>query len=70
MYRFVIVFLLLINLNAYSSYVKGLVTDDKGQPMPYASVYVKNTTYGTATNLKGEYFLELQPGTYIIVFSF
>lgn len=70
MQKILFVLLLLISANAYSSYVKGLVTEESGEPMPYTSVYVKNSTYGTATNIKGEYFLELDPGTYTIVFSF
>lgn len=38
--------------------------------MPFASVFVKNTTTGTATNSKGDYWLELAPGSYTVVYSF
>jgi hypothetical protein len=50
--------------------LQGKVTDEKAMPMPFASVYVKNSTTGTATNSKGEYWLELSPGSYTVVFSF
>jgi TonB-dependent starch-binding outer membrane protein SusC len=35
--------------------VKGRITDDKGQPVPNASVTVKGTTNGTSSNGKGEF---------------
>ncbi len=70
MYKLIVVVFLLLSVPVYSGYIKGIVTDINNKPLPYASVYVKNTTYGSATNLKGEYFLELTPGNYTIVFSF
>lgn len=50
--------------------VKGSLTDINNDPIPFASVYVKNTSYGTTTNIKGDYFLELKKGEYEVVFSF
>ena len=47
--------------------LSGTVTGSDGRVVPYASVFVKNTTYGVATNLKGQYFLELSAGDYVIV---
>ncbi len=49
--------------------LKGRVLDETGEALPYASVYLENTTVGVVTNIKGEYFLELQKGTYTIVFQ-
>lgn len=48
--------------------LSGSVIGSDGYPVAYASVFVKNTTYGVATNLKGQYFLELDAGTHTIVF--
>ena len=39
--------------------IKGVVTDTKNEPLPGVSILVKNTTIGTATNLKGEYSLAI-----------
>lgn len=49
--------------------LSGTVTDTLGHALPYVSVFVKNTTYGVATNLKGQYFLELRNGTYEIIYQ-
>src|SRR5438034_8389949 len=46
--------------------VNGLVTDEKGNPLPYASVFIKGTTLGTTANNQGRYFLDLDPGSYTI----
>jgi hypothetical protein len=47
--------------------ISGRVTDEKGQVLVYASILVKGTTVGTTANKEGEYFLQLEPGTYTIV---
>lgn len=65
-----LLFFLLINNTAYSSYVKGVVADEDGELLPFATIYVENTTYGVITNSVGEYFLELQEGEYTIIYSF
>lgn len=40
--------------------VSGVVLDEQGQPIPGASVLVKGTTIGTATDLDGRYSLTFQ----------
>lgn len=50
--------------------VYGLVTDEYKQPLPYANVYLKNTTQGATTNAEGVYALQLEPGSYEIIFSY
>jgi predicted transcriptional regulator len=67
---FILFFLWCAILPIYAGIVQGKVTDEKGVPMPFASVFVKNTTTGTATNSKGDYWLELAPGSYTVVYSF
>ncbi|MFX1706148.1 DUF5686 and carboxypeptidase regulatory-like domain-containing protein [Chitinophaga sp. CC14] len=47
--------------------VKGRVTDDKDQPLPFATVFIKGTTTGTTTNAAGQYQLDLAPGQYTVV---
>jgi hypothetical protein len=54
-------------LSVHAGSVSGIITDDKGHPLPYASVLVKGTTKGTTANNEGKYFLELDPGNYTIV---
>ena len=40
--------------------LKGTVTNQIGNPVPGARVFIENTTYGVITNIKGEYFIELK----------
>lgn len=51
--------------------ISGLVTSsDDGQPIPGATVLVKNTTMGTTTSDDGHYELTVPPEQRILVFSF
>src|SRR6516164_512523 len=51
----------------FAGKITGLVTDNKGNILPYASILVKGTSRGTTTNNQGKYFLDLEPGTYTII---
>lgn len=59
--------LLLATLHSSATRISGTVTDEKGGLLPFASVIVKGTTQGTTSNEKGNYFLSLAPGDYILV---
>ncbi len=50
--------------------VNGTISDENGAPLPYVSIYVKNTTKGTASNEEGRYELRLPSGSYDIVYQF
>ena len=50
--------------------ITGKVTDDHGNPLVGAKVFVKNTKRGTVTDLSGYYRISLQPGDKVLVFSF
>jgi alpha-2-macroglobulin-like protein len=45
----------LFNTKKYNT--AGIVTDEKGNPIPGCNVYVKGTNYGTITDIDGKYFL-------------
>lgn len=49
--------------------VKGVVTDQLGEPMPGVSVLLKGTTIGTRTDANGGYLLRV-PQTGILIFSY
>ncbi|MBL4675487.1 MAG: carboxypeptidase-like regulatory domain-containing protein [Mucilaginibacter sp.] len=49
--------------------LSGKVTDDAGKPIPFASVYIKNTTKGTSANSEGGYNLNLPKGRYEVLFK-
>ncbi len=63
------IFLLLVNSTAQNRTVTGKVTDDKGLPVANASVVVKGTKQGTATNNLGEYTLSVPPTAKALVVS-
>ncbi|MGB4397719.1 MAG: DUF5686 and carboxypeptidase regulatory-like domain-containing protein [Daejeonella sp.] len=42
--------------------IRGKITDQLGQAIPFASVYEKNTSLGTSANSEGEYSLKLGQG--------
>jgi hypothetical protein len=71
--RSLFVFLLLIvvsnGLYAQKVVLKGKITDSRGLPVPFASVYEKNTTNGTSANSEGEYQLKLNPGKHSMIFK-
>lgn len=51
--------------------VNGTVSDEKGNPLPFVSVFLENTYTGTTTNEQGQYELNAKKGSkYIIVFQY
>lgn len=50
--------------------ISGVVMDQSGSPVPGATVLVKGTTIGTATDLDGRYTLTLPASAQTLVFSF
>lgn len=55
---------------AHGSDISGTIKNENSEPLAYAAVYVKNSSYGVVANLYGVYFLELKPGKYMLVFSY
>ena len=56
--------------SAQQTVLTGHITGQNGQPIPFASVYVQNSTYGTTANENGDYDLKLTTGTYEVVYRF
>lgn len=50
--------------------VKGQVTDENGEPVPGANVYLKGTTIGVATDINGNYSLTFEDSHTVLVASF
>ncbi len=57
-------------LQSNSQNIKGMVTDDRGIELPFATVQVTGTGLGAVTNADGYYSLRLDPGSYRIRFQF
>jgi TonB-dependent receptor len=52
--------------------VKGILSDKdlKGEPLPFANVTIKGTSYSATTDLAGKYAIDIPEGNYTIIFSF
>ena len=44
--------------------------DSNNEPLPFANVFIKNTTIGTTTTMDGNYTLSVPVGKHTLVFSF
>jgi hypothetical protein len=65
---FLLLLILCVNrLNAFT--ISGNITDEKNEPVPFANVYLKGTTRGTTSNIKGAYSIDLASGKYELVFK-
>ena len=53
-------------LDTHAGRISGKVTDDKGNLLPYASIFIKGTTRGTTANNEGRYFITVDPGKFTI----
>ncbi|MFK7933870.1 MAG: DUF5686 and carboxypeptidase regulatory-like domain-containing protein [Saprospiraceae bacterium] len=50
--------------------ISGTITDEQGEILPFASVYVQGTSRGTTSNIEGNYSLDLSRGKYNLVFQY
>lgn len=48
--------------------VRGMVTDQQGQPIPGVNVFIKSTSQGVATDSNGRYQLKVAAGQVVLVF--
>ncbi len=62
-----IAFFLCANFWSIAAKISGQITDEKGNPLPYSSIFIKGTTIGTTANIDGKYMLQLSPGTYTVI---
>ena len=63
-------FLTTTAITAHAGGVRGYVKDEKGEPLAYSTIFVKQTGSGTATNVNGEYEIVLAAGHYELVYQF
>lgn len=55
------------SINAQSRGIDGTVTDEKKQPVSFASVIIKGTSKGTSTAQDGSFKLEVAPGATLLI---
>ncbi|EKB48768.1 DUF5686 and carboxypeptidase regulatory-like domain-containing protein [Cecembia lonarensis] len=66
---FTITFLLLLIFTQalLAQGIRGKVLNEKGEPLPFASIYIRNIGEGIPANQNGEFELKLRPGAYDVV---
>ncbi len=67
-------FLLLLCLATFSTamaqhQISGKITDSNGDVVPFASVYLKNSTKGASANVDGQYQLTVDKGTVTLIYK-
>ncbi|WP_435260719.1 carboxypeptidase-like regulatory domain-containing protein [Tenacibaculum sp. nBUS_03] len=67
--KLVTVFTLLCFTSMMAQTVKGKVTDESGQGIPFIDVIEKGTTNGVSTNDNGEFTIQLKKVPSVLVFS-
>ncbi len=56
-------------LPAIAQSVKGRITNDKNEPVPFVVIYDETTFTGVTGNADGNYELRLEPGSYVVVYK-
>jgi hypothetical protein len=58
------------HVSAQTGGIRGTVKTDSGDLLPFATIFIKNTQTGTASNSEGVYELKLSEGKYTVVFQY
>lgn len=70
MKKITLLLLLFISVANFAQ-VKGTISDEKGNPIPFANIYVKDTYITTTSNDQGNYELNIKTaGNYVILYQY
>lgn len=71
-FLFITLFICGISLAQNKGTISGVLTDKEtnNEALPFANVLIKGTNISTNTEIDGKYTLNINPGNYIIIFSF
>ncbi|MEM9824568.1 MAG: DUF5686 and carboxypeptidase regulatory-like domain-containing protein, partial [Bacteroidota bacterium] len=62
--------LLCIGKVSYGGGIRGSISDEKGAPLAFATIFVKELDTGTSSNAEGRFSYRLTPGKYTLSFQF
>lgn len=60
---------LFFQTSAEAQSISGYVLTEDNEPIPYVNIFVKELNTGTSTDNQGRYFLNIDIGDYLVVFS-
>ncbi len=55
---------------SFGNHISGLVAGRTGEALPFATIFIKETSFGTTTNLEGNYEFSVEPGEYTVIFQY
>lgn len=61
---------LLLSSSLFAGGIRGTIRADDGSVLPYATIYVRQTETGVASDLQGKYEVNLPPGTYDVIYQY
>lgn len=68
--RLLLLFCLTVSSTAMAQFqISGKITETNGEPVPFASIYIKNTTKGVSANADGVYKFTTEKGTITLIFK-
>ncbi|HMR42331.1 MAG TPA: DUF5686 and carboxypeptidase regulatory-like domain-containing protein [Saprospiraceae bacterium] len=67
---FLLFFLNLIGGILTAGGIKGTIKNERGEFLPFASIYIRQTGSGTVSNLDGYYEIPMEPGRYDLIFQY
>ena len=59
-----------IPYTAFAQGVRGKISDEAGNPLPFATIFVPQTGSGAVSNMQGDYEIRLAPGRYELTYQF
>ena len=62
-------FILISNSFCPAQVLKGTITNESGDPVQYATVYIQELRQGTTSNTKGDYEIRLPTGRYTVIYQ-
>jgi hypothetical protein len=68
----ILIFLVFLTLgqSATGGGIRGVIKGEDGGVLAYATIYVRQTSTGSASDTEGRYEVSLRPGTYDIIYQF
>lgn len=63
-------FFVLLSTNAFTQQLKGIVYNEKNEPLSFVNISIDGTGIGTSSNLSGAYGLPLKNGTYTVTYRY